>query len=184
MNSETSDSEFAEWFNNYVQGASQTTGPQNLEFERSALPSDVPDSSEPLPSAVESNTDGFLSPFLSPVVNNFLPFTGTGRNGSAPPQSVPALRRPGITERLGKFVFGTRRRPQPEDDLSSEIVSADEIPPKKRYKPCKKKLTSRTRKQFKPIEEGNNRFGKSGTRKCMVCRDRHQKVILMTSVLI
>ena len=164
MNSERSVSEFAEWFNNYVQGASQTTGPQNLEFER-CPPSDVPDSSEPLPSA-ESNTDGFLSPFLSPVVTiSFLSPEPEKRLG-------PSAIGTGTQERalLNVLVIclRTRRRPQPEDDLSLAMS----CPRIKRYKPCKKKLTSRTRKQFKPIEEGNNRLGKSGTRKCMVCRDR------------
>lgn len=42
----------------------------------------------------------------------------------------------------------------------------------------------RTRRQFKPIEEGNNKTGKAGKRKCGACRSGRRKVNCLGFVLI
>jgi len=76
---------------------------------------------------------------------------------------------------------GTERREQREEDiLGSEqgvIIDLDIPQPRKRCPYLKMSLIVRRRRQIKPVEVGNNNFGRAGNLRCQACRNRRSKVL-------
>lgn len=71
--------------------------------------------------------------------------------------------------------------PSEPPNLSSSLFSAPEATVSRRYYPSLRITNRRKRRVVQPAQ-GNNRFGRRGVLKCLVCKKHHRKVITSSSI--
>ena len=77
----------------------------------------------------------------------------------------------------GELPRGTEQREDIPGAGQDLIIDLDIPQPRKRCPYLKMNLIVRRRRQIKPVEVGNNNFGRAGNLRCQACRNRRSKVL-------